>query len=342
MEKALTWYRVFFKQALLRPGTYLKIMGMLLLVYLLSHIYLPSVENVEIGLYLGESKQAQKIYSLLEKQTDLFQFIQIEEKETVKAKVESGELECGFVFAEDFDDRVKEGEMTDSIIYYASPATTKGAVVMENVYAAFLENYSAHILTDAEEKLYEEHKNERMEHVMERFENYLDSDQVFDMLLLTMDAKSVSGTKEKETYPVQGIIGFFICFWAYLFYLKRWDEGTSLPKALNRREKMVFWQIGSAASITFPAVIGLFVVVGLPQSRGFLSELLHMIILFVYTVLWSYVIRMLYRSYLSYLGSIPIFVVVNVLICPIFFDIVSYVPAIKFVRLLFPLGIYLY
>lgn len=62
----------------------------------------------------------------------------------------------------------------------------------------------------------------------------------------------------------------------------------------------------------------------------------------VYTVLWCALVNRLLRNYLGMLAVVPVYVVANVLICPVIFDIVTYVPAMQYIWILFPVGIYLY
>jgi hypothetical protein len=57
--------------------------------------------------------------------------------------------------------------------------------------------------------------------------------------------------------------------------------------------------------------------------------------------LWGLVSSRIFRSYVSYLAQILIIVLANVLLCPVFFDILTYVRALRYIRLLFPLGVYI-
>jgi hypothetical protein len=340
MQKFLTWYVLHLKIKVRSFGCYVELLAMVLLALFAAGIRFPSKDNVAIGIVTGESSSADAIYKIMDGDTSLFTCQRLSDVEALKRQVERGELECGFVFAEDFDTRCGDWNIAGTVAYYCSGTTTKGAVAKESLYAALLEVCSRQVLESAEQELYGAHDAARMDSVMERFAEYLDSDEVFGTVLCETSANAQYEEQETPVFPVQGCVGLLIILIVLLYGLKRFETGYAYPSALARGERALFHAAGYTAWGTLPVLAGLVVVLGSGQSRGFWTELVRLLLLLACTVVWGMITGVFSRNYVSFLAQILIFVLVNVLICPVLFDIVTYVRAIKYIRMLFPLGIY--
>jgi hypothetical protein len=258
--------------------------------------------------------------------------------------VESGQYDCGFVFADDFDERCKAQDLSGAVTYCCSGTTTKGAVAKESLYAALLEVESRSVLSEAEYKLYGDNDEERLNQIMERFAEYVDSDEVFAIAMHEVESETERGSDEGDEtflYPVQGCVGILVFLIIFLYGMKKFESGYAYPVALTKRESCMFSLCGHLSSGTLAAAFGLILVAFSGQSRGFGTELVRMILLVISSALWGLVASRIFRSYVSFLAQILIIVLANVLLCPVFFDIVTNVRAFGFIRLLFPLGMYI-
>lgn len=342
MEKYMTWYRLLLKMKVHSFGFFLELLAMVFLTLLITNITFPASDNTKVGIVCNGSARAEVICEKLAASSEVFEFIRLDSEDEMKEKVKRAELECGFSFAENFDILFEQENIREAIVYYCSQTTTKGSVLKESVYAAFLEEYSRVILSRTENELYGEHDADRMDRIMNRFEDYVNSEDVFGIVTCEYETDHTPKSITSKVYPLQGSIGIMVFLIVFLSGLKRWEDGFAYPCALTKGEAKRFYMTGALAFGTFPALLGLAIVWMSPDSRGFLTELFRMLCLLVYSVLWCRMMQAFFKNYMAQLASVPIFVLANVLICPAFFDIVTYVPAIKYVRILFPLGIYLY
>lgn len=342
MQKYLTWYVLLLKERLRHIGTCLQLAAMLLVAFTITQTTLPDTDNVTVGIVSNDSARAAKIYERLRAFSDVYEFVAVDTEEALQESVERAKLECGFAFDEDFDRMIGSGNLTGSIRFYSSQTTNKGAAVAETVYASVLEEYSSELLTAAQQKLYNEVKPERQEKIMERFYGYLDSENVFAVNLCQVETDAVAAEAKAAVYPLQGLLGMLVALGIFLSGLRRFEPGGSFYKGLDKREAKRFFMLDACAAGTLPAILCLAIVLTSAASRGIGTELIHMIAFFVYTVLWCALVNRLFRNYLGMLAVVPVYVVANVLICPVIFDIVTYVPAMQYIRILFPLGIYLY
>jgi hypothetical protein len=344
MKKILTYYALLLKMKIKSPGFYLELLAMALLVLFVASIHFPTADNVKIGIVFGDSQNAASIYETLSESATLFLYQEEADAQELKTKVESGEYDCGFVFAEDFDERCKEQDLSGSVSYYCSGTTTKGAVAKESLYAAILEVESRLVLKKAEYKLYGDNDEERLNQIMERFAEYVDSDEVFAIAMHEVENETERSSDKEETtilYPVQGCVGILVFLIIFLYGMKKFESGYSYPIALTKRESCMFSLCGHLSSGTLAAAFGLILVAFSGQSRGFGTELVRMILLVISSALWGLVASRIFRSYVSFLAQVLIIVLVNVLLCPVIFDIVTYVRAFRYIRLLFPLGMYI-
>jgi hypothetical protein len=344
MKKILTYYALLLKMKLKSPGCYLELLAMALLVLFVSGIHFPAADNVEIGIVTGDSQNAASIYETLNESATLFLYQEEKDAEELKTKVESGEYDCGFVFADDFDERCEEQDLSGSVSYYCSGTTTKGAVAKESLYAAILEVESRSVLSEAEYKLYGDNDEERLNQIMEKFAEYVDSDDVFGIAMHEVEIeteRSSEETDEAVLYPVQGCVGILVFLIIFLYGLKKFENGYAYPAALTKKEAAVFSLCGHVSSGTVAAIFGLILVVLSGQSRGFGTEFFRMILLVISSALWGLIASRIFRSYVAFLAQILIIVLVNVLLCPVIFDIVTYVRAFRYIRLFLPLGIYI-
>jgi hypothetical protein len=344
MKKILRWYALLLKMKVKSPGCYLELLAMALLVLFVSGIHFPTADNVEIGIVVGDSQNAASIYEKLNDSATLFAYREETDAEELKTKVESGEYDSGFVFADDFDERCEEQDLSGSVNYYCSGTTTKGAVAKESLYAAILEVESRFVLSEAEYKLYGDNDEERLNQIMEKFTEYVDSDEVFGIAMHEVEIETERGSDKEEAtilYPVQGCVGILVFLIIFLYGLKKFENGYAYPVALTKREASVFSLCGHLASGTVSAIFGLILVALSGQSRGFGTEFVRMILLVISSAVWGLVASRIFRSYVSFLAQVLIIVLANVLLCPVIFDIVTYVRAFGYIRLLFPLSMYI-
>ena len=58
-------------------------------------------------------------------------------------------------------------------------------------------------------------------------------------------------------------------------------------------------------------------------------------------IVWIWIVGKWIQNLTGFTSSIFLLVLINLLFCPVFVDIAAYIPALKFVRYFFPVGIYL-
>ena len=125
-------------------------------------------------------------------------------------------------------------------------------------------------------------------------------------------------------------------------YGRRFDAGSGRPYlALPAPLGEGFQMMGLLAAGTVPAVAGLVLLLCSGESRGLLREISAMILLLAACIVWIWIVGKWIQNLTSFTSHMFLLVLINLVFCPVLVDIAAFIPALKFVRYLCPVGIYL-
>ena len=194
------YYKLQLKLWLKHRICWLQILFLVLLLLVIGGIHIPDTKNSSIGLAGVTSGITQTIADRLMQKRDVYQFTTYEGTEELEQAVEAGGLECGFVFAEDFEEQYEKGSFEDSITYVYTPFTTKGMAVKETVYGTVLELYGEKLLQQNQETIVGQSSEEASTMLAERYEYYLNSDAIFhtEVIYVETDAGMESDLRRAE------------------------------------------------------------------------------------------------------------------------------------------------
>ncbi len=341
MEKILVWYQLSFKAQFRKTTTWVQLLAMFLLVLLLSSMYLPDGQNMTAGVYTADSEIAERIYQKLTKDQTVFTFIKYDSEAELQTDVQAGKVECGFFVAEDFDEQFERGKFRGAVRQICAPSASKDGTMGETFYTGFFRVYCEYTHEQSEEQFFDNHNEERMEEWQERNLAYIYGEDAFKI-----DYQHVEGSSYKdinsEKFPIQGIAGFMILLILFLYYGRKFEaDKDKVVKALMPKERMVYTACGMLANATLPAVMGLILVMLCPDSRGIWQETCAMAVFLIYAIVWVMLLGGLSRSMENHISLILIMLVLNLVICPILIDLSVFFPAMRYLKYLSPVGLYL-
>ena len=369
------YYKLQLKLWLKRRICWLQILFLVLLLLVIGSIHIPDAKNSRIGLAGVTSGIAQTIADRLMQKSDVYQFTNYEDPEELELAVEAGELECGFAFAEDFAKQYEKGSFTDSITYVYTPFTTKGLAVKETVYGAVLALYGEKLLQQNEETIVGQSSEEISAMLADRYEYYLNSDAIFHTEVIYVEADgateggvrgSVSDLRGRDEDVdadvevdwiddmdqnrnqsrnqsriadqqmdteniVRGVIACMIFLTVYL-------AGTSCKEEKNQRflsqlekgKRRRYECAGMLAAATPMMLVGM----------AISTEILKMLLLIAVSILFTACVMCIWKKDTGMLSALPVLLLLQIIICPVFFDIVVYVPAVKYIRYFCPITYY--
>ena len=341
MEKCIIWFFLSLKENIKKRDSWLAVLGMLFLVWIVSGISIPSYKNMQVGIWCGSSQTANQIKEELVAEKNAFEFVEYRNKDELYGDVTSGKIDCGFIFEEDFDEKINERNSKNLILYLSTPYTSKGEVLKETVYSVLFKLYSENILSSAEIEIYGEHDENRMEQLLERNQKYQEGNEVFQIQIKEVQHEVREVSQQKTADMISGLIGLFVFLTMFLAYGKtQLGENDNVELALGKMERWCYRYIKMLAAAFIPAAAGIILLVNRSQSQGFCMESAGLALFILLSAVWINIFgRTLGRA-----EHLPTWILsltlIHLIICPGFFDCSQYVPAITGIRYLLPLSWY--
>lgn len=409
------YYKLQLKLWLKHRICWLQILFLVLLLLVIGGIHIPDTKNSSIGLAGVTSGITQTIADRLMQKRDVYQFTTYEGTEELEQAVEAGGLECGFVFAEDFEEQYEKGSFEDSITYVYTPFTTKGMAVKETVYGTVLELYGEKLLQQNQETIVGQSSEEASTMLAERYEYYLNSDAIFhtEVIYVETDAGMGSDLRRAESGSdgqngdadwsengkpnhnqnsnqnsnqnhnqnsnqnrnhnriagqpsdmenlIRGVISCMIFLAVYLSGAScKEEKNQHFLSILEKGKRHSYECAGMLAAVTPMMLVGTGLscltilqseMLDAASGAGFVTatgigmvivtEILQMLLLIVVSILFTACTMCIWKKDMGMLSALPVLILLQIIICPVIFDMAVYVPAVKYIRYLCPIAYYL-
>ncbi len=141
-------FRLELRQSLRRRGTrLLPVLAVMLTAALLLLPGKPATAVVQVGLAVPEGQGDALVALLLERSSELVQFVPTDE-ETLDKMILSGSWDCGLVIPEDFDRRLENLDTKRLLTLKTGPGSTVSPLVRETVSACLMELMTPYIAGD--------------------------------------------------------------------------------------------------------------------------------------------------------------------------------------------------
>ena len=413
------YYKLQLKLWLKYRICWLQILFLVLLLLVIGGIHIPDTKNSSIGLAGVTSGITQTIADRLMQKRDVYQFTTYEGTEELEQAVEAGELECGFVFAEDFEEQYEKGSFADSITYVYTPFTTKGMAVRETIYGTVLELYGEKLLQQNQETIVGQSSEEASTMLAERYEYYLNSDAIFhtEVIYVETDAGMESDLRRAEPGSdgqngdadwleigkpnhnqnsnqnsnqnhnqnhnqnsnqnrnhnriagqpsdmenlIRGVISCMIFLAVYLSGAScKEEKNQHFLSILEKGKRHSYECAGMLAAVTPMMLVGTGLscltilqseMLDAASGAGFVTatgigmvivtEILQMLLLIVVSILFTACTMCIWKKDMGMLSALPVLILLQIIICPVIFDMAVYVPVLKYIRYLCPIAYYL-
>lgn len=409
------YYKLQLKLWLKHRICWLQILFLVLLLLVIGGIHIPDAKNSRIGLTGVTSGITQTIADRLLQKSDVYQFTTYEDTEELEQAVEAGELECGFVFAEDFEKQYEKGSFADSITYVYTPFTTKGMAVRETIYGTVLELYGEKLLQQNQETIVGQSSEEISAMLADRYEYYLNSDAIFhtEVIYVETDAGMESDLKRAEPGSdgqngdadwleigkpnhnqnsnqnsnqnhnqnsnqnrnhnriagqpsdmenlIRDVISCMIFLAVYLSGAScKEEKNQHFLSILEKGKRHSYECAGMLAAVTPMMLVGTGLscltilqseMLDAASGAGFVTatgigmvivtEILQMLLLIVVSILFTACTMCIWKKDMGMLSALPVLILLQIIICPVIFDMAVYVPAVKYIRYLCPIAYYL-
>lgn len=313
--------RIFMKRSVRRLLTFI----LLLLAPVLA-VQVSTAENPPpAGFYMAEeTPTADRIREYLLENG----FVACDDPETVRQQVRQGDLDCGAVFPEDFSQRLLQGQLQESILFYSAPSSFSPDLYKSHVAAVVFREYVPYICATAFDGT-----PVTREDVLAEYEEMFKQGYAF-----SFDVVPASGSMERDTGKnrAMAIGATAILVLAVLFVLAAETAHRTVTQLLPRLGlgKSITRVLlpETAANLLLAAVFagGGLALAGLPElwlPAAVYCAAVWGCGLLLYGILWS--AKQIYVL-------LPVLVIASAALCPIYTDLSILLPWLKDVRMVLP------
>ena len=186
---AMIRFLYYIKIALYRRSTWVVLLTLIFLGFVVSGISLPKENNTLIGVITNGSGYAQSIVGendleQVHRNGGTFSFLNYENVSALVNDVKTGQIECGFIIDEDFDKNLARGRGDDSIECIVSPYSIRSEAAKEVLYSRIFNEYSKELMLKAYDSQYPGSIDSNpiiKEKLIESYQKYAGSDRIFNV-----------------------------------------------------------------------------------------------------------------------------------------------------------------
>ena len=336
METYIVWLQVFLKQQLKKRLYWVQIVLMVTGICCISAIRVPNAKLCTVGYCYDRTESEDWLASELDTSDRALDFCFYKEKNRLYTDILSGKIDCGFVLPV----QLEKNSVIESI---TTPMSTKHALAKLTVFGVCYRVLSRQLLTDVDSRLYSKSDEKRLELLQQKNAEILDSDRVFDIRMEEVSVGRTEAEKQTACLPVQGVAGTFVVLIMLLAEGSTFDPKIrGVFQVLSVRRRACMSALYCLAAVLLPAVTALTCVCLSGRSRGLGVECISMMLLIVSAQAWMFTAGSRQKDADHYYVLCVLFLIIQLLICPVFTDLSQYLPALRIFRLLWPLGIYMY
>lgn len=344
MKKILTWYFIFTKRQLKRISTIFILVSMLLLTIGLKVMSTEITASIDVGFYMdNEDSIMTDIKNSLESHEGLLKFINYSSKEQLELAVSSGTLQCGYIFDDDFSEKIVQNNTKNLVTLIETPDNIISLLGNLVIMATVMENTACHMLIDdiLSQDFFVNVSAEELVELRAAYNKFATNGSTFSFDYDTM-YEDYKGSSDKIniapflTTPIRGIIAIFVFISALTGGVTWFNDQDSFIYAnipLKKRHGIRLLTI-AIPTILAGAMGYISIITLLDNGNSAIKELYTMAIYSILCLLFSFVL-----SYATtknvYCALIPVFILGSIVCCPIIFNLGNLIPSLKFLQHLF-------
>lgn len=355
MKKLITWLLMLLKRQLKKVSLYMIILGMVGSTFFIRHIAVNFAVSINIGVmkepadgeeiqeYSENMKTAERIIKLMTGHKGLVKFVEYNDEAQMEKDVRTSDIYAGYIFSQDFWEKVEENELEDSIRVIATEDSIVSKITNELVFSFVMQEYTyARLFYDTcETGYFDEFDTEQIaEDLRSFYEENRTNGSTFSVAY--SGAKESSNQIEMDIFDyispvVKGMIGVLIflsglCGTLILYRDK--DSGTFGRFTAVQTIFVSFAEIMIPVFLTGMAGMACLIFSGL--YSGSPGQWVHILCYMLMVSLYCLVLNELIRNQVVFLAMIPIFMMASLLFCHVFINLNTIVPEFKYISMLLP------
>ena len=346
MKKLLLWIWLLMKRQIKNPAVILFLIGMPVIAIVIANIpAMTKAESPRVGIVASRQDDlSDRVLSQLLNGDYAVDFYQALDYEQLKEDVRMGKTECGYILDGKLTDRYQKKDYAESILQIKNKSDFVPSMAREIVFSAVFSVYAKDMATEyvRVSPLFDKDKERAMNLVSNKYDNYLSGTATFYMKFSRLDASEsidvAAITDEAVTFPLKGILAILV-YLAGLFGCVQWkmdeEKGVflTLPYGFRIASRPIYAMIPTVLFAVSAELTMIFA-----GGAGNLSaEIWKMPLYVVAVILFSWGLNIILPSSKAVVSVIPVLLIASMVLCPIFVNVLTSVPAAKYLaRLLLP------
>lgn len=336
--RVLTWFWLSCKRQLKHNFFIAALLLVPVCLFAFAQIEERDSGKILIGIYGEDTEFVPEIFAALLSQDGMFEFYICETEEILKDDVASRKAECGYVFKNDFKEKLDDRDFKRSILVYSAPSTITAELSKEVVFAAMFEIYGEYLLEQfvIESDIFTDMDAGRVqEELKAAYHNEMRSGSTFSFQYETLSTEPVETGNARIAFPVRGILAIYLMIIGLFSVVAlRQDEERGLFITLTYAERVPCKLASTAAPVCMAGVSVLVTLLITGNLDHGVREVPLLIIYIIMILLVSYILKMVVKDPVVLCGLIPVSILCSMVICPVFFDISQWLPQLEPVRYL--------
>lgn len=333
MDKVLLWFWFSCKRQLRRSVYLLLLMLLPFTLLWLSKAGQTENEGIAVALYTEEGGLGQMVADSLLKDSGMFRFYLCGSRQELEEDVASRRAECGYVFLHGLLEKLYRGTFRRTIEVLTAPSTVADKLSSEVVFSRLYEVYGRMLLKEyvtGDGLFKEQEREEAWQEIEDLYEQLYQDGSTFSFEYQTETSRRIlADQSSRAVFPVRGMAAVYV-FVTGLFSAVSLctDEKNGLYAPVPYFLKRWCSLASMSAPVFLSSVSGLAAIWITGNFKG-IRELLIMSGYVLAVVLVSYLLKCFIRNPAALCSLIPFFIIGSLVFCPVFFDLSTWIPALK-------------
>lgn len=344
MKKFVLWSWLLTKRQLKSIYFLIVLMLIPLAAFIIGKLPEDTDEGMaKIALYSVEDSDVAANTTALLLENDCYEFYICDSKEAVINDVATGMAECGYIFNEDIESRIKAGKYKGLISTVSKSNSIVAGMANETVFSQFFKEATSIIMINyvENEEVFDAMHIEGIEQLKGAYDSYTLGEETFNIEFEMIgkdgdleDTKIIEASN--DFFPLRNFLAILV-FVGGMLGVVNWMEDM---------EKGVFNAMSCKTIVTgrftygfVPCMlIGISMLVTLivtGNSEGLIKEVLYMAVYIGMITVLGVLITYVIKASNIFGAMVPLIAIAAVFVCPVFVDLSMSIPAIKIIRQFF-------
>lgn len=341
MAKKITWFLILLKKHCRKKSFWCMCFLLIFSVYQIEQIALPDDENYNVGFYSVDSEYGSQMFASLNKRNEEYNYVLFQSEKDLEEAVVAGRVKCGFALCNDFDEKVSMETEEQAITFYVQKKDAITNTIFHTIYAAFLQEYGQQIILDHEEKIFGTVSKEREQKLKQNYKDLFEEQALFgikETVVYVDDKEQIDST----IWMIRGIVGLFVFICLFFICVEHcWENEEFIGAYMAWNERWKYILLDYITGILGVSIVGFLVIRMTNPDIAFGKDIIAFTGYVGCSILWILVLDFVCKNKTRLFQYGMGLMVLQIILCPMFFDLSEYIGAVKWIRMIFPMGIYM-